>query len=406
LWPKRLEELQKLTGIEILDSFVIEDDPDRAEQGELLDLYRIGQNGRQTPQAQRPLDSVHDLQVTRIRVQSEWGTLSDALYSENGLANFVQTIEETNSALDTLMKLFSGSPVQQTQWPDMPVQAVGQAILETWGKHHRTMATTAIRYIPTYLRKGFGAVLRWRYQAAMEQQEKDYRQKEFRFLRDNVISFVLNELNRLKESGKIRGRLAEVVAEKLHPVTVSKMQATIQATHENMRLMDSELNQAIIDELNRLKLENPGLYGTMQNFDTVLAGLEAVGPMVLGLGAGQLLSGPLLSNFATSLVAPYAQVAASAGVYSGITPATAVGGDKVRNFALRQSFRNILAQYQTHRVGWVMEWLKDNYLKEFYDELARTSGATSAPEVAGLKASLTCAQRLGEKVGKIVRSSK
>jgi GTPase SAR1 family protein len=406
LWPKRLEELQKLTGIEVLDSFVIEDNPELAEAGEILDLYRIGQRGQDAPAPRKPLDSVLDLQVTQIRIQSEWGALSQALHSENGLSRFVETIEETNSALDTLIKLFSGSPIQEKEWPSMPVQAVGQAILETWGKHHRTMTTTIVRSIPNYLKKGIGSLMKWRYQAAMDKAEKEYRQAEFNFLRDHVISFVLNELNKLKESGKIRGKLAEVIAAKLHPVSVSQMQAALQTTHENMRLLDSELNQAIVDELNRLKTENSTFYNTLQNFDVVIAGLEAVGPMAVGLGAGQLLSGPLLSNFATSLIAPYAQVAAGASVWSSVTPATAVGGDKVRNFALRQSFRNILGQYQEHRISWVMEWLKDNYLKEFYDELGRTSSATGAGEVGELKVAISCAERLGEQVLKMARRSK
>src|SRR5690606_28100056 len=127
--------------------------------------------------------------------------------------------------------------------------------------------------------RSVGAVMRYKYQAAIDEEERNYRQKEFIFLRDQVVATVIRELIALQRSGKVSGRLARVVDAKIDPLKVSEMQAKLQAAHEHMRLVDADLDKAITEELNSLKENNPATYATIQNFDTVLAAFELLTPM-------------------------------------------------------------------------------------------------------------------------------
>jgi hypothetical protein len=84
---------------------------------------------------------------------------------------------------------------------------------------------------------------------AKAKEEREYRQAELQFLRDNVVKLVLNELESLRNSKKASGKLAAAVEAALHPVSVCTMQSKLQAAHENMNLVDKELEEAIQSEL-------------------------------------------------------------------------------------------------------------------------------------------------------------
>jgi|GEM_PF-5291633 len=401
LWPKRLAELKKVTGIEVLDAFVIEKNAAKAKVGEPLDFFRVGPSASERAAQVPPLDAVMDLDVQRIRIQTELGALQQAIDGATGLEAFVNRVAEINSALATLRALLDETSKQaptMVEWPRMPAGPVGQAILETWGKYHRGMTTKLVRQAPYWLRKGLGNFMRALWNDTKAKEEREYRQAEFEFLRDHIVKLVLNELESLRNSKKASGRLAAVIEEALHPVAVSTMQSKLQATHEHMNLVDKELEGAIQVELNRLKDKHPTLYGMFQNGDTILAGMELLGAVAMWLGSCYLLQAPLLSNFVTSVISAPIQTTAGAAAATAATPATTAASDKLRNFALRQPFENIVRQYANKRIVWTMNWLRQNYLKAFYDELEKTSAATGVVEVGDLRETISCARRLADTV--------
>ncbi len=408
-WVDRINELKKETGIEILDAFAIEYNRAKAESGEALDFYKLGDRGSNAPEQVKPLDAVLDLNVSQIRIQTELGALQQAIDGPTGLEAFVNRIGEINSALATLRALLDETSKQApsvVEWPRMPAGPVGQAILETWGKYHRGMTTKLIRQAPYWFRKGVGSFMRALWNDTKAKEEREYRQAEFAFLRDNIVKLVLQELDRLRTSEKASGQLATAIENALHPLAVSTMQSDLQTAHESMNLVDRELEDAIQTELNRLKEKHPTIYGMFQNGDTILAGMELLGPVAMGLGTGYLLQAPLLSNFVTSVISAPIQTTAGAAAATAATPATTAASDRLRNFALRQPFENIVRQYANKRIVWTMTWLRQNYLKEFYDELEKTSAATGVAEVEELKESISCARQLAEKVRASAKGAK
>lgn len=403
LWNKRIAELQAHAKLDVIGAFAITEDYERAERGALLDFYRIGKDGKLAPQLVSPLEAIQELKAEELRIQSEWGAVQHALGAESGLESFIAQVEATNSALGEIQRLFSeteGSRPTSVEWPNLPVQSIGRAILDAWGSHHRGWTTTIIRSIPYWIKRSVGSLMKYRYHEAIEAEERSYRQSEFAFLRDHVVARVISELVALQKSGKISGRLAKVVSEKTDPLLVSQMQAKLQAVHEHTKLVDADLDRAINSELDNLKENHPGTYALFQNADTVLSGVELVAPMLVGLGTGSLITSPLLSNFATGLVAGPAQTAVGVFTWANASPMTALTGDKVRGFALRKSFENIVQQYANARIVWVMSWLKDNYLGDFYSELGKTAAATSASEIGELHKTMDCARRLGERISR------
>src|SRR5690606_14559127 len=106
LWPKRVQELVERTGIQVIGTFAVGQDDERAERGELLDFYQLGEQ-HNAPHRSVPMDAIHDLRVPELRIQSEWGALRHALDAESGLAAFLTQLEQANLALTRLGALFS-----------------------------------------------------------------------------------------------------------------------------------------------------------------------------------------------------------------------------------------------------------------------------------------------------------
>lgn len=401
-WPQRIDHLRKVAGIQFLGGFAVRDDPERAEGGKVLDFFRIGKNGLEVPTPVDPLTEIESLEVDRIRMQAQLGAVEQALGAPTGLANFLDLVEKTNSSLTNLQRMLGDDhlPAEDVEWPELPDGAVSQATLNAWQSHHQTWTTKAILALPQLFQRSGSSIVRYIYRESIEEKETAYREAEWKFLQKHVVGRLLTELKQVRDSGHVSGRLAKILREVTDGERFLEKQAELQRLHARMRLVGPELQRAIETELNRLKAEDPATYHSFQNRDTVLAGAQLVAPPIVGLASGVLISMPLTWNFFTSFATGSTQ-----GVVGGVTfvksaPMIAMGADKIREYLLKRSLESIQNQYSADRIVWVLEWLRDNYLKEFYDALVDASEASASPEVARLKELVECANRLAKQLKK------
>ncbi len=400
-WPQRLEHLRKVAGIQFLGGFAIKNDPERAENGQVLDFFRIGKDGLETPVQIDPLTEIENLEVDRVRMQAQLGAVEQALAAPTGLANFLKVVEETNASLTNLRRMLGekeSAPAKGQDWPEMPSGALSQTVLATWQSQHQSWTTKAVLAVPLFLQKGGASVVRFLVRDAIAEKERAYRDSEWDYLQKEVVARLLGELKQLRDSGHVSGRLAKILRDVTDGEAYFKAQVELQRQHAKLKLVGPELQRAIEAELNRLKKEEPDTYQSFHNRDLVLAAAQLVGPPVVGFLTGGVVSIPLTWNFFTSFATGAAQ-----GIVGGLTflkaaPAIAVKAERSREKMLTDSLETIQNQYAMARVVWVMQWMKDHYLKEFYEALSEAFQATSTPEVRRLREHVDCARRIADQL--------
>ena len=60
-----------------------------------------------------------------------------------------------------------------------------------------------------------------------------------------------------------------------------------------------------------------------------------------------------------------------------------------------RSMKKIVSAYKDKRIFWMMNWLRKNYLKEFYDELTAAADASESKELSKLERLVSCIRTFG-----------
>lgn len=397
-WPLWIKELRQITGaekgapgIDVLGAYAIEYNPAKAESGEPLDFYRVGANGDETPEKVEPLDAVMGLQVTELRIRSELGALEKALSAGTGLESFLLEIKRTGQSLEQIQALFSSDPAQEVDFPAMPSGAIESAFQEVWARYHRSWAVTIMRKAPALFQK----LVNIRYQSAREAEERAFREREFEFLRKEVLDRVLVALKQLHQAGKVHGRLASAIDSVIDAQKWSEMQEKLRKEHSEMKLVESDLYAEVRRELDQMKIDSPTLYSVFAKADGAITVGELISPVALGLGVGYYMSLPVAEYLiGGSFISGPIQTGVGGVVGAGSAPRISVSGDKLRGMLLKQSLDNVVTRYAHTRILWLMQWLKKDYLKDFYAEIAHVADATQSAEIRALEESISCAREI------------
>ncbi len=402
IWSRQLKELREKAKLDVVGAFAIERNRGKAREGKLLDFYAIGKEGTAEPQIVNPVEAIGDLELHKMRIQSELGSLQLALTGETGLDQFLAQVGSVHAILDQFQRMFADeeSETKTYSWELMPKDVIKQAVLDTWAHHNRSWTTTGIKMAPQYLMKAIGMPFRYRYQVYKEKQEQKYRELEFAYLHKNVLNLLLTKLEEIKSSDLLSGKARAILEEKLRSDNVAVMQEKLRKAHDSMKLVDGELSSAIRKEFDRIRVEEPDKYKAFQNGDAVLAGLEFLSTFTVSLGAGRLVAAPLLANFFTSFFAGFAQTGGAIATAGGASVGSSVLFDYGRTAVLSGPCKRILDTYAEGRLAWVMKWIEENYLKEFYAAMREGIRATQAPEVEELRTLVDCARKLGDQVTK------
>ncbi len=401
IWAHNTEELRRVAGINLIGTYVFADEPDLAERGEMIPFASIGLDGTQPPKEITPIEALYELDVPHIRIQSEWGALKNALGAEHGLEALVGSLEAMNVSL-TKMRTLIDDPksTHEAKWPDMPSGVIGRALVEEWAKKYRGWVSTSFRYLPKMMKSWGG---RWFTSASklkQDEREKEYRNAEFTFLHDHILLTVLRALEKLSKSGKVSGPLSERLAEITSGVSVSEMELKLKAAHDSLNLVDKEMKGAIISEMEHFAAEHPWIQEFIKNMDSTLSVMEFVAGPMIGLVPSYFLAGPMASTTLTAILSGPIQGTAWTATTVAAAPFMPVVGDEARLHLLSGAFQRILKRYAKTRELWLMDWLKKNYLAEFYEELEATADATSDESIAVLKESISCAKELVQRLGK------
>ncbi|MBY0371595.1 50S ribosome-binding GTPase [bacterium] len=440
-WPIWIDELTRVCGIEVHGAFAIESDPVKAEVGDKLNFYNVGADGRSTPVLVEPMEALHNLQITKLRIRAELGALEQALKAETGLEAFQEEIKKTSQALGWVKELFkkreevealidptlapsatetvtSQTAVSQAAdgdeaslsetgdeeeptleallakggvpFPSPPADAVGVAITDAFNKRYRGLWSKGFYWGPRLLRKSLAGL----YKRADEADERAYRSEEYEFLRHHVFNRVYEELTAISQSPSVQGELRLAVNEALDGARWAEMLSQFREKHSAMNLVDSELRKAIEAKLEQMRQENKLAFHVLANADSAMVISELVSPVVVMTAGGYLVSLPFTYHWMAKIVSGwvYAGGSATTGLYA--TPNISVMNKKLLRKVATKAVNGMVEEYGHMRVRDTVQWLHDNYLKKFYAEVKKVAETTDSPEIAELDASISCARAL------------
>ncbi len=386
-WATAIKGIKEAVDINILASYAIERNFKAALSGESLKVYDVGLDGTNQPKEVSYQEIFDRLSFQEMNFRSEVGALREAISGSSGLKANLNEIEDMQSKVQTLLSAVGGEQSVKSEddqliieWPELPSGLLMDEVLNHWHKKYRGLVTKIIKS---------PSIWAWRLRFFRRLSElvvrkeinikEGYLQNESDILTTKVIQTLLCEIERLKTSGVLKGKLLTAAEELLNPVNTSQMTSDFAKAYHDDKSVMSALQESIAGEFIKLKEENPRWFDLMANLDSALAVAELGAPIAIGFGAGNLLAGPMMGHLATSLFAPAVQGVVTVVGGGALAPYSSVYANTTRKTFVATFMQEVVTEYAKARMVWALQWMRNNHLKAFYDLLEESVKESEDP---------------------------
>jgi len=248
LWATAIEGIKEAADIHILSAY-----------------YDVGQDGKaESPEEVDYKKIFEKLSFQEMNFRSEIGSLREAISGKSGLKENLLAIEDMQSKIQTLLSAVSDKNAlkkkdqQVIEWPNLPSGLLMDEVLQHWHTKYRGMVTKIIKS---------PAMWAWRLRifrrlselvTRKELLQRDqYKKNESEILTTKVIQVLLAEIERLKSSGVLKGKLLNAAEGLLNPVQISQLTTEFTKAHHQDTTVLSQLQDSIAGEFVKLKEQNP-----------------------------------------------------------------------------------------------------------------------------------------------------
>lgn len=311
------------------------------------------------------------LRFREIRIRTLLGSLHELIHPQRGVPAYLREIRLASEDLGrTAARLTADSVLQVRNWPSPANSLLVAEIRQWWHTHQEGWARTI-----NFAYNTVGQGILWPIRAARRALQgepvssmEDYRSREWLAVL-GVVEELLDKLQWMAESGNqiIRPRIEAI----LQGDARSQLLLKLRQRHDTLDF-DEELRQVVHEEMQKLKMNKPDLFGIYRQLNNVSAAVRPVTSIVLfsiGFGPAGEIVAPFLGHAAASAaVHVFADVAG--GATAAIAGEAAVSSAASSGTGMLQAwFHRLHSAFTARRAGWLTHLLHAELLGQLPEEL-------------------------------------